>query len=67
VYQTLGVNQSLRRNGNLSTKSYQEKDPPLGQELDVGEVPDEAELVEHDAGAEEAENLRRQHLGCFDA
>jgi hypothetical protein len=42
--------------------THQEKDSPLGEQLNVGEVPDEAELVEHDAGAEEAENLR-QHLG----
>jgi hypothetical protein len=28
-----------------------------GEELDDGEVPDEGEQVEHDAGAEEVENL----------
>lgn len=39
--------------------TYQEQDSPLGEKLDVGDVPDEAKLVEHDAGAEEAEDLQR--------
>lgn len=63
------VKHFLQTNGDAITLTrlpkvgtHQEKDSPLGEELDVGEVPDEAELVEHDAGAEEAENLR-QHLG----
>jgi hypothetical protein len=47
-------------------KFYQEEDPPLGQELDVGDVPDESELVEHDAGAEEAKNLQKQQQQHLD-
>jgi hypothetical protein len=43
--------------------TYQEEDPPLGEKLDVGDVPDEAELVEHDAGGEEAEDLRHSREG----